>query len=226
MVLIADPRVLAIDIIDNQESMVNVRDIPSIITDDSYYFDCLNIRTHKHSYVRETVSELLVKAQENMPNGWNIKLTEGHRSEHIQKLAFDMIYEQRRKEFPELSDEQVFLKTTETVSPIFNLDGSKNVPPHSVGGAVDVKIVDDSGVEIDLGKFPEDDLSLDPITFRTYSTLVSKEQQERRKTLCSVMESVGFVNYPFEWWHYSYGDRYWAFMKGKSNALYDYVASV
>jgi D-alanyl-D-alanine dipeptidase len=24
------------------------------------------------------------------------------------------------------------------------------------------------------------------------------------------MESTGFVNYGYEWWHYSYGDRYWA----------------
>jgi hypothetical protein len=25
------------------------------------------------------------------------------------------------------------------------------------------------------------------------------------------MQAHGFVNYPTEWWHFSYGDRYWAY---------------
>lgn len=38
-----------------------------------------------------------------------------------------------------------------------------------------------------------------------------------------VLEAVGFVNYPTEYWHWSYGDRYWAYHKQKSNALYTSV---
>jgi zinc D-Ala-D-Ala dipeptidase len=30
----------------------------------------------------------------------------------------------------------------------------------------------------------------------------------------------GLVNYPTEWWHYSYGDRYWALATGAAAALY------
>ena len=30
----------------------------------------------------------------------------------------------------------------------------------------------------------------------------------------------GFVNYPTEWWHWSYGDRYWALTTGAAAALY------
>ena len=29
------------------------------------------------------------------------------------------------------------------------------------------------------------------------------------------MKSQDFVQYPGQWWHYSYGDRYWAAYKGK-----------
>jgi D-alanyl-D-alanine dipeptidase len=29
------------------------------------------------------------------------------------------------------------------------------------------------------------------------------------------------VNYPTEWWHWSYGDRYWALMTGAPAARYD-----
>jgi len=31
-----------------------------------------------------------------------------------------------------------------------------------------------------------------------------------RKVLLDVMKKNGFVNYPGEWWHYSFGDRMWA----------------
>ena len=27
------------------------------------------------------------------------------------------------------------------------------------------------------------------------------------------LSTAGFVNYPTEYWHWSYGDRYWAFAK-------------
>jgi D-alanyl-D-alanine dipeptidase len=33
------------------------------------------------------------------------------------------------------------------------------------------------------------------------------------------------VNYPTEWWHWSYGDRYWALMTGAPAALYGPVAA-
>jgi len=36
------------------------------------------------------------------------------------------------------------------------------------------------------------------------------------------MEDQGFVNYPYEWWHYSYGDKYWGYVKNKT-AIYDTV---
>jgi D-alanyl-D-alanine dipeptidase len=36
------------------------------------------------------------------------------------------------------------------------------------------------------------------------------------------LEIAGFVNYPSEWWHWSYGDKYWGFAKGKK-VLYNQI---
>jgi D-alanyl-D-alanine dipeptidase len=36
------------------------------------------------------------------------------------------------------------------------------------------------------------------------------------------LEKVDFINYPGEWWHWSYGDKYWAFIKGK-DAIYNQI---
>jgi hypothetical protein len=37
--------------------------------------------------------------------------------------------------------------------------------------------------------------------------------------------SAGLVNYPTEWWHWSYGDRYWALLTGADHAIYGPVAA-
>ena len=35
-----------------------------------------------------------------------------------------------------------------------------------------------------------------------------------------MLGGAGLVNYPTEWWHWSYGDRYWALLTGAPAALY------
>ena len=37
------------------------------------------------------------------------------------------------------------------------------------------------------------------------------------------LQAVGFVNYPTEYWHWSYGDRYWAYQKGQPAAIYGFI---
>ena len=44
--------------------------------------------------------------------------------------------------------------------------------------------------------------------------------QRNRQLLYEVMTGVGFVNYPLEYWHYSYGDYYWAKANGVDSAIY------
>lgn len=41
--------------------------------------------------------------------------------------------------------------------------------------------------------------------------------------MSKALETVGFVNYPAEYWHWSYGDRYWAYHVGHEFALYGIV---
>jgi D-alanyl-D-alanine dipeptidase len=54
----------------------------------------------------------------------------------------------------------------------------------------------------------------------TTSTLIDAEARTNRNTLIAAMTATGFVNYPSEWWHWSYGDRYWAFVTGPNHARY------
>jgi D-alanyl-D-alanine dipeptidase len=49
---------------------------------------------------------------------------------------------------------------------------------------------------------------------------ISREARANRDLLATVLCREGLVNYPTEWWHYSYGDRYWALATGAAAALY------
>ena len=40
-----------------------------------------------------------------------------------------------------------------------------------------------------------------------------------RRLLCNVLCECGFTNYPAEWWHYDFGDSFWAFYTQKE-AIY------
>ena len=52
------------------------------------------------------------------------------------------------------------------------------------------------------------------------ATKFTLEAQKNRKIMSEVLTKVGFVNYPTEYWHWSYGDRYWAYHKQQPFALY------
>jgi D-alanyl-D-alanine dipeptidase len=55
----------------------------------------------------------------------------------------------------------------------------------------------------------------------TDSSSISITAKKNRKIMSDALIQQGFVNYPTEYWHWSYGDRYWAFMKHQPYAIYD-----
>lgn len=94
-------------------------------------------------------------------------------------------------------------------------------PPHTTGGAIDLTIADaqnqtpwDMGTPVDC----VDDRS------NTWSDALHSAVKGRRNMLWECMTSAGFVNLPTEWWHYSYGDQYWAIMTGERAAKYGSVS--
>jgi len=44
----------------------------------------------------------------------------------------------------------------------------------------------------------------------------------KKRLLFNIMIEEGFTNYPVEWWHYDYGNQFWAKIKGV-NAIYGRV---
>lgn len=215
--LIADPVILAIPIQECGESLINIKDFGDLA-----YGPVPETPLTKNDYtlMRETVYKKLLLAQQALPDGYRLRLYEAYRSLTVQKQLYD--YEQQRilADAPELSGQALFNRITEIVSPVINFDGSQNIPPHNTGAAVDVEIIDAHGQCLDMGMQAKDWQQVPHDLCVTNSPLVTEQQHANRMLLWDIMTEQGFVNYPTEWWHFSYGDRYWAYHQNQSAAIY------
>ncbi|MEV1002288.1 M15 family metallopeptidase [Nonomuraea sp. NPDC050202] len=54
----------------------------------------------------------------------------------------------------------------------------------------------------------------------THHPALPSRPRANRRLLAQAMSAAGFTNYPTEWWHWSYGDRYWALTTGAPAAVY------
>ncbi len=83
-------------------------------------------------------------------------------------------------------------------------------PPHSTGGAVDVRLYDVSRKRhLPMGS-----------ASRTDHDGVTGTARENRVFLSEVMNAAGFSNYEEEWWHWSYGDSGWALRTNRETAIF------
>lgn len=217
IVFITDKRVLAIPVKECKEPWVNLQEQSVIeigpspeIPNNTDYF-----------YMRNKVYEKLVQAQTKLPSGLRFCLYEAYRSLELQKILYDGRYAKVKHAHPDWSHEDLHVETTRLVSPVVELDGTPNIPPHATGAAVDVYLLDENGDAIDMGMHPKDwQDDVDGSLSVTHSDAISETAQKNRDIMSKVLSEVGFVNYPTEFWHWSYGDRYWAYHTQQPYALY------
>jgi D-alanyl-D-alanine dipeptidase len=215
--LIADPSVLKIAIHDNHEPLIDLSKQTVILYGPSPEIP----NNYNYTFLRKTVYEKLKKANAQLPKGMHFCLYEGYRSLELQKKIFDEQYNKVKARHSNWSLDNIFNETTKLVSPVSNRDGSKNIPPHSTGGAIDVYLVDELGKPLDMGIHPKDWMQdKEGALSITNSTLISAEARKNRHIMSQLLSKAGFVNYPTEYWHWSYGDKYWAFIKKQPFAMY------
>lgn len=156
-----------------------------------------------------------------LPKGYKLCLYEAYPTLLTQEQIFSDQYNQLKSLQPAWSHAQIFQECTKLVSPVINLDGSENIPPHSTGGAIDVYLLDLNGRAVDMGIHPKDWMQdLDGTMSQTDSMKVSLKAQRHRAIMSKALSEVGFINYPTEYWHWSFGDRYWAYHTRNPKAIY------
>ncbi|RYG55026.1 dipeptidase, partial [bacterium] len=131
----------------------------------------------------------------------------------VQRTSWDTYFAFLKKQFPNWSEQQIYTECSKLNAPL-------DVAPHTTGAAVDLTLIDESGRWLDMGcEFNASPLETEDRTY-TDALNISEEAKTNRKILTKAMTQAGFVNYPTEWWHWSYGDKYWALLSGAPHALY------
>lgn len=173
------------------------------------------LRCDRRIWVRHAVAEMLRQAQGALPAGVYLYVTEAYRSRERQAAIYERFWAQMVERHPEWPYATLRRQVNRFVAP----PDEKSPPGHCTGGAVDLTLIDGGGAELDMMSPRGVKLA----NSETWSEDLSPAALANRELLFEAMEGQGFRNYPFEWWHYSYGDSGWAFRKGRKTCFYGAV---
>ena len=196
-ILLSDPRVHAVPVRDAGEPLVR---LPETISP-------------TRTFVRRSLATRLRNADTHLPAGLHLLVVEGHRTPADQQRIITAYAAQVRAAYPDADETEVERLTSRFVSPLA-------VAPHVAGAAVDLTLVDACGEPLDLGT--PIDATPEESDGRCWFAAagIGADARAHRDLLARVLGNRGLVNYPTEWWHWSFGDRYWALMTGAPAALY------
>ena len=216
IILIGDQKVKDVPVKENKEPMVDFRkEYPKL------WFDLKRVnvqkQSHSISWGRKEMGRRLLHAESILePTGLRFLIKECYRPMVVQKANWDHYYGFLKNKYPEWTDAQLYEECSKFNAPL-------DVAPHTTGGAVDLQLIDKNNEIIEMGT----EVNASPLKteYATYTNAknISKWAKKNRALLSDVMTEAGFVNYPTEWWHWSYGDKYWALQISAPAALYGSV---
>ncbi|ALV31740.1 M15 family metallopeptidase [Streptomyces sp. CdTB01] len=207
IILMSDPRVAAVPVEDNGEPLVDVRG--ALLVDDRKHEDSRGAEV----LLRRGVLERLRTAQTLLPDGLRLLFVEGFRPLPLQRRYFERYAGELRTAHPDWPAGRIHEAASRYVSP-------PDLAPHSAGAAVDLTLADADGRELDLGTAMNASPEQSDGACYTGAGNIGAEARAHRAVLGAALGEAGLVNYPTEWWHWSYGDRYWALVTGAPAALY------
>lgn len=178
-------------------NLVDIQSVDSSIQVDVKYASTDNFmkqKLYQHIdaiYLQKDVAERLAKCQQFLkkihPN-YSLLVYDGVRPVSVQQRmwdALDSIPEGARGKF---------------------VSNPKNHSVHNYGAAIDLTIVDESGIPLDMGAGYDDIRKIAYPSLETQflaSGELTVEQVDNRKLLRKVMQSQQFRNIPSEWWHFN-----------------------
>lgn len=195
-ILLADPLVRAIRVRDNGDPLVPLGFAPGVL-------------------VRAGLADRLDEARAALPPDVDLRIVEGYRSMAHQRAIVDEYTSELRVLHPDADEVELDRLSSRFVAPVA-------VAPHVAGAAVDLTLVDGEGEELWMGT------AVDATPEHSdgacwFDAEVDRTARRNRTMLARALGDAGLVNYPTEWWHWSYGDRYWALLTESGHAIYGAV---
>ena len=167
------------------------------------FYDDLPLSPRGPLRLRAGVVDRLLSAADALPAPFGLTVLDGWRSNDFQSELLDYY----RALFPQLGDGYVS-----------DPDHAAIVPPHTTGAAVDLTL-NWNGTPLGLGTDYDSFSDLaHPAALETPGSDVLS--RDLRRLLSAVLLDAGFAPHPLEWWHWSYGDQWWAAHEGLPVSLY------
>ena len=210
----------AIPIIPKEEKLVSLSCLSGQVLLHPYYYRRGIPGAINDVLLREGVVDLVATAAKRLPKNVKFIVFDGWRPLKVQTYLFHEFEQRLKPNHPELGDEQLY-QLVKTYVSLPSID--PNQPsPHLTGGSIDLGLVDEYGNLLDLGT-PFDDFSDASNTdFYEFKELTDTEKSYRdyRRLLYYTLTEVGFTNYHKEWWHFDFGNQFWASCSKADHAFY------
>ncbi|MDX2231499.1 MAG: M15 family metallopeptidase [Leptolyngbyaceae cyanobacterium bins.349] len=173
-------------------------------------------------FVRQGVCDRLLTAQTYLRQqqpGWSLLIFDAFRPLAVQQFMVDYTFaqllQQQGFKASQLTDtqRQTLLERVYEFWALPDPDPTRP-PPHSTGGAIDLTLADSTGQPIEMGSAIDE---LSPRSYPDYYAASEVESEQvfhrHRELLNQVMTQAGLLRHPHEWWHFSYGDQLWAWLR-------------
>lgn len=139
-------------------------------------FACVPLYSSALCYLHKDVAMALNDVQNQLElEGLSLKVFDGYRPLVVQQLMWDRIQDERYVTNPAV-----------------------NKGRHTRGTAVDVTLLNTFGHELEMPS------AFDDFTERAHSNYegASEKSKANRLLLKTIMEKYGFIQFPYEWWHF------------------------
>jgi len=183
-------------------------------------------------FLRKSIILKLVKINKKLNDkGLELYFFDCYRPVKVQQFLYDIwlpIY--LKKMHPNFSEEDLLKQRDLYSAKAPNSENEidrKAPPPHTTGAAMDVTLrFKASKEQLFMGTIFDDTTKLvhtdyfESKKFKNSLSISEEEALKNRRILYHSMKEEGIENYPFEWWHYSWGDQMWAVLSKKNEAFY------
>lgn len=197
------------------ERFVSLREASAAAGVEVLFADASHVRgLERLFYLREgQIPGFVAAAREMNQRGWILRVEDGYRTREIQKYlgrlpqVFDAVLKTVMWELKgQVPTAQFMFRRCSCLVASVPKFGT-----HMSGSAIDISVVhrDDPAREVDRGAPYIEMSALTPMD----SPFVPEQARHNRREITALMRRHGFVEYPFEFWHYSSGDAYDQFLR-------------
>lgn len=175
------------------------------------------MKKEKTAYLRKTVAEMILRAGKELPRGMAFVIGDAWRPQYIQEEITKRFIKRFSKKYPNWPKDKIIKEVKKYVAP----SNGKYASGHMTGGAVDLRLLKNGK------KVP---MKSSKLTYqenaKSFQLKIPQYIQKNRNIMFVALKKAGLSNHPKEYWHWSYGDIWWAKRNQKKMAIYGAIKNI